>query len=159
MTEVKEGFFTMIMHEAGTAGWVDSAISYGDGPTNYYTAPTLPRSDKNKRRRHRWRQFQTESTACYGCPIRCRKILQIKEGKYLYDRVEGPEYETLMAWGAMMGLDLDMSTAVYFNEMCNAYGFDTISSGASAGYAFYLYNLGVISEKDTGGLKAHLGKY
>ena len=63
----------------------------------------------------------------------------------------------MIAWGAMMGLDLDMSTAVYFNELCNAYGFDTISSGASAGYAFYLYNLGIISEKDTGGLKLTWG--
>ncbi len=152
MTEVKEGFFSMIMHETGTAGWVDGAISYGDGPTRYYTAPTLPEATRISGATQ-VEQYQTDSTACYGCPIRCRKILRIKEGKNLYDRVEGPEYETLIAWGAMMGLDLDMSAAVYFNEMCNAYGFDTISSGASAGYAFYLYNLGVITEKDTGGLK------
>lgn len=156
MTEVKEGFLSMIMHETGTAGWIDSAISYGDGPTNYYTAPTLPESTKISGA-EQLEKYQTDSTACYGCPIRCRKILQIKEGKHLYERVEGPEYETLMAWGAMMGLDVDMSTAVYFNELCNGYGFDTISSGASAGYAFYLYNLGIISEKDTGGLKLTWG--
>ena len=96
-------------------------------------------------------------TACFGCPIRCRKVLQIKEGKYQYEKVEGPEYESLIALGAMMGLELDMSTAVYLNELCNQYGFDTISSGASAGYAFYLYELGIISEKDTGGLKLTWG--
>jgi len=156
MQEVKEGFFTQWMHEGGTASWVDSAIAYGDGPTNYYTAPTLPEATKISGA-EQFEKFQTDSTACFGCPIRCRKILQIKEGKYLYDRVEGPEYETLIALGAMMGLDLDMSTAAYLNEMCNAYGFDTISSGASAGYAFYLYSLGVISEKDTGGLKLTWG--
>jgi len=156
MTEVKESFFTQWMHEGGTASWVDSAIAYGDGPTNYYTAPTLPEATKISGA-EQFEKFQTDSTACYSCPIRCRKILKIKEGKYLYDRVEGPEYETLIAWGAMMGLDLDMSTAVYLNEMCNAYGFDTISSGASAGYAYYLYNLGVISERETGGLKLTWG--
>ena len=156
MQEVKEGFFTQWMHEGGTASWVDSAIAYGDGPTNYYTAPTLPEATKISGA-EQFEKFQTDSTACFGCPIRCRKILQIKEGKYLYDRVEGPEYETLIALGAMMGLYLDMSTAAYLNEMCNAYGFDTISSGASAGYAFYLYSLGVISEKDTGGLKLTWG--
>jgi aldehyde:ferredoxin oxidoreductase len=152
MTEVKEGFLSMIMHQTGTAGWIDSAISYGDGPTRYYTAPTLPESTKISGA-EQLEKYQIENTACYGCPIRCRKVLQIKEGKHLYDKIEGPEYETLIAWGAMMGLDLDMSTAVYINEMCNAYGFDTISSGASAGYAFYLYNLGAITEKETGGLK------
>ena len=156
MTEVKESFFTQWMHEGGTASWVDSAIAYGDGPTNYYTAPTLPEATKISGA-EQFEKFQTDSTPCFGCPIRCRKILQIKEGKYLYDRVEGPEYETLISLGAMMGLDLDMSTAAYLNELCNAYGFDTISGGASAGYAFYLYDLGVISEKDTGGLKLTWG--
>jgi aldehyde:ferredoxin oxidoreductase len=156
MKEVKEGFFSQWMHEGGTASWVDSAIAYGDGPTNYYTAPTLPEATKISGA-EQFEKYQTDSTACYSCPIRCRKILRIKEGEHLYDRVEGPEYETLIAWGAMMGLDLDMSTAVYINEMCNAYGFDTISSGASAGYAFYLYGSGVISEKETGGLKLNWG--
>ena len=156
MNEVKEGFLSMIMHETGTAGWIDSAISYGDGPTRYYTAPTMPESTKISGA-EQLEKYQIENTACYGCPIRCRKVLAIKEGKYLYDKVEGPEYETLMAWGAMMGLDLDMSTAVYINELCNGYGFDSISSGASAGYAFYLYNLGVINEKDTDGLKLTWG--
>ncbi|HWU36408.1 MAG TPA: aldehyde ferredoxin oxidoreductase family protein, partial [Candidatus Acidoferrum sp.] len=156
MTEVKEGFLTQWMHEGGTASWVDSAIAYGDGPTNYYTTGTLPEATKISGAEQA-DKYQTEHTSCFGCPIRCRKILRIREGKYLYDRVEGPEYETLIAWGAMMGLDLDMSTAVYFNELCNRYGFDTISSGASAGYAYYLYNLGVISDRDTGGLKLTWG--
>jgi aldehyde:ferredoxin oxidoreductase len=156
MDEVKEGFLSLIMHETGTAGWVDSAISYGDGPTRYYTAATMPEST-DLSGVTQLEKYQTGNTACYGCPIRCRKVLQIKEGKYLYDKVEGPEYETVMAWGPMQGLVLDMSTSVYFNELTNAYGYDSISSGASVGYAFYLYELGVITEKDTGGLKLNWG--
>ncbi len=156
MDEVKEGFLSLIMHETGTAGWVDSAISYGDGPTRYYTAPTMPEATDISGVTQ-LEKYQVGNTACYGCPIRCRKVLQIKEGKYLYDKVEGPEYETLMAWGPMQGLVLDMSTSVYFNELCNSYGYDSISSGASVGYAYYLYELGVITEKDTGGLKLNWG--
>ena len=93
MAEVKDGFLTQIMHDTGTAGWVDSAISYGDGPTNYYTAPTMPEST-NISGVSQLEQCQTGNTACFGCPIRCRKVLQIKEGKHLYERMEGPEYET-----------------------------------------------------------------
>jgi aldehyde:ferredoxin oxidoreductase len=156
MDEVKEGFLSLIMHETGTAGWVDSAISYGDGPTKYYTAATMPEATDISGVTQ-LEKYQTSNTACYGCPIRCRKVLQIKEGKYLYDKVEGPEYETVMAWGPMQGLVLDMSTSVYFNELTNAYGYDSISSGASVGYAYYLYELGVITEKDTGGLKLNWG--
>lgn len=156
MKEVKEGFLSQWMHEGGTASWVDSAIAYGDGPTRYYTAPTMPEATKISGVTM-METCETGHTGCFNCPIRCRKVLQIKEGRYTYDSVEGPEYETVIAWGAMMGLDLDMPTIVHINELCNGYGFDTISSGASAGYAFYLYELGVISEKDTGGLKLTWG--
>jgi aldehyde:ferredoxin oxidoreductase len=157
MQEVKDSFLTVNWwHLVGTAGWIDSAIAYGDGPTKYYTAGTMEETTDISGVTM-LEKYETDHTACFGCPIRCRKVLQIKEGRYLYDRVEGPEYETLIALGAMMGLDLDMSTAVYLNELCNAYGFDTISGGASAGYAFYLYELGVISEKETGGIKLTWG--
>jgi aldehyde:ferredoxin oxidoreductase len=156
MKEVKDSFLTQWMHEGGTASWVDSAIAYGDGPTKYYTAPTMPEATLISGATM-METCETGHTACFGCPIQCRKVLQIKEGKYPYEKVAGPEYESLIALGAMMGLDLDMSTAVYLNELCNHYGFDTISGGASAGYAFYLYESGVISDEDTGGLKLTWG--
>ena len=155
MDEVKDAFLTQWMHEGGTASWVDSAISYGDGPTRYYTAGTMEEATDISGATM-METCQTGHTACFGCPIRCRKVLQIKEGKYPYESIEGPEYETLIAWGPMLGI-ADLPSLVHMNELINGYGFDTISSGASAGYAFYLYELGVISEKDTGGLKLTWG--
>jgi aldehyde:ferredoxin oxidoreductase len=155
MDEVKDAFLTQWMHEGGTASWVDSAISYGDGPTRYYTAGTMEEATDISGATM-METCQTGHTACFGCPIRCRKVLQIKEGEYPYESVEGPEYETLIAWGPMLGI-ADLPSLVHMNELINGYGFDTISSGASAGYAFYLYELGVISEKDTGGLKLTWG--
>jgi aldehyde:ferredoxin oxidoreductase len=150
MTEVKEGFLSEWMHEGGTASWVDSAIAYGDGPTRYYTVGTMPEATEISGVTMA-ETCQTGHTACFGCPIACRKVLKIIEGKHPYEHIEGPEYETLMAWGPMLGI-ADLNTLVHMNAFINGYGFDTISSGASAGYAFYLWDLGVISEKDTGGL-------
>lgn len=150
MKEVKEGFLSQIMHEVGTSGWVDSAIAYGDGPTKYYTAPTMEEATHISGVTMA-ETCQTGNTACFGCPIRCRKVLRIEEGRFPKDKVEAPEYETLMAWGPMLGI-ADLGALVHMNELINGYGFDTISSGASAGYAFYLYGLGVLSQKDTGGL-------
>jgi aldehyde:ferredoxin oxidoreductase len=156
MNEVQDSFMSVIMHETGTAGWVDSAISYGDGPTRYYTAPTLPEAT-NISGVTMSETCEVGHTACFGCPIRCRKVLKITTGKHLYEEIEGPEYETVIAWGAMMGLELDMSTIVRINELCNGYGFDTISSGASTGYAFYLYEQGIITDRHTEGLKLTWG--
>ena len=151
MAEVKDAFLTSIMHETGTAGWVDAAISYGDSPARYYTAPSLPEATTISGVTMS-ETCEIGHTACFGCPIRCRKVLKITEGKHLYEKVEGPEYETVIALGALMGLHLDMSTIVYMNELCNGYGFDSISGGASAAYAFYLYELGVLTKQDTDGL-------
>jgi aldehyde:ferredoxin oxidoreductase len=156
MKEVKEAFLTQWMHEGGTASWVDSAIAYGDGPTRYYTAPTLEAATVISGATMA-ETCQIGHTACFGCPIACRKVLRLQEGKYQYEKVEGPEYESLIALGAMMGLELDMSTAIYLNEICNRFGFDTISGGASAGYAFYLFEQGILSEADTEGLKLTWG--
>jgi len=155
MKEVKDSFLSRWMHEGGTASWVDSAIAYGDGPTKYYTAGTMEEAT-NISGVTMMETCQIGYTGCFGCPIRCRKVLQLKEGKYMYDSIEGPEYETLIAWGPMLGI-ADLAALVHMNKLINGYGFDSISSGASTGYAFYLYSLGVISEKDTGGLKLNWG--
>jgi len=156
MEEVKSGFVTTIMHDTGTCGWVDSGIAYGDTPTKYYTIATMPESTDISGVTQA-EQYQVGNTACFGCPIGCRKVLHIKEGRFKTDKpTEGPEYETLIAWGPQLMI-ADMGAVNRFNELCNGYGFDSISSGSSAAFAFYLYEKGVITTKDTGGLELKWG--
>jgi aldehyde:ferredoxin oxidoreductase len=45
-------------------------------------------------------QFYVRNKACYGCPIYCSKISEVKEGKYNGAFVEGPEYEDVWSFGA-----------------------------------------------------------
>jgi aldehyde:ferredoxin oxidoreductase len=156
MEEVKTGFITQVMHDTGTCGWVDSGISYGDTPTKYYTIPTMPEATdisgvtQNEK-------YQVGNTACFGCPIGCRKVLHIKEGPFKTEEpTEAPEYETLIAWGPLMMI-ADMGAINYLNTLVNGFGMDSISSGASAAYAMYLYDKGVITSKDTGGLELKWG--
>ena len=51
----------------------------------------------------------------------------------------------------------DMGAINHFNTLINGYGFDSISSGVSAGYAFHLYEAGAITDRDTGGLELTWG--
>jgi len=97
MEDVKTGFVTQVMHDTGTAGWVDSGISYGDTPSKYYTIATMPEaSDISGVTQSE--KYQVGNTACFGCPIGCRKVLHIKEGRFKTEKpTEGPEYETLIA--------------------------------------------------------------
>jgi len=156
MEEVKSGFVTTIMHDTGTCGWVDSGIAYGDTPSKYYTIATMPEATDISGVTQA-EKYQVGNTACFGCPISCRKVLHIKEGRFKTEKpTEGPEYETLIAWGPQLMI-ADMGAINHFNELVNGYGFDSISSGSSVAFAFYLYEKGVITSKDTGGLELKWG--
>ena len=59
--------------------------------------------------------------------------------------------------GAPTPMIADMGAINHMNTLINGYGMDSISSGASAAFAFYLYEKGVITSKDTGGLELKWG--
>ncbi len=93
--------------------------------------------------------------ACFGCLIRCSRWIKIAEGKYQMEG-PGPEYETLCAFGTMC-LNDDLESICWMNDLCNRYGLDTISTGASIAFAMEAYDRGLISRKDTGGIKLTWG--
>ena len=45
-------------------------------------------------------RFYVRNKACFGCPIYCSKIAEVREGKYQGSFTEGPEYENVWAFGA-----------------------------------------------------------
>jgi aldehyde:ferredoxin oxidoreductase len=95
-------------------------------------------------------------SACYRCPLHCGNETKA-DGEY-HCETEGPEYETL----AMFGSNLDNSnleSIIMANDLCNRYGIDTISCADTIACAVELFEQGIISEKDTGGLKLGWGDY
>jgi aldehyde:ferredoxin oxidoreductase len=71
------------------------------------------------------------------------------------DEVDGPEYETMSAFGPLC-MNYDLDSIVLANHLCNAGGIDTISAGVSIAYAMYLYEKGILSE-DKAGMKINWG--
>ncbi len=101
--------------------------------------------------------------ACFGCTIGCGRICHIDPTHFsVKDRPEyhgasgGLEYETAYALGAAVGVD-DMDAATFAGFLCNEYGMDPISLGGTIAAAMELFDLGVITEKDTGGLVLKFG--
>ena len=80
-------------------------------------------------------------SACFKCPIACGRKTKTsnREG-------EGPEYETLWAFGAQLGIN-DLETITEANYTCNELGLDTITSGSTIGCAMELYEKGAFPEK------------
>ncbi|MGL5346606.1 MAG: aldehyde ferredoxin oxidoreductase family protein [Peptostreptococcaceae bacterium] len=81
--------------------------------------------------------------ACYRCPIACGRVVKLKSG----EEVGGPEYETLWSFGS----DCDVYNLDAINEanyLCNEYGLDTISAGATIATAMELYQRGYINDEE-----------
>ena len=101
--------------------------------------------------------------ACFGCTIGCGRICKIdpnhfsvKDKPQYHGASGGLEYETAYALGAAVGVD-DIDAATYVGFLCNEYGVDPISLGGSIAAAMELFDIGVINEQDTGGIKLEFG--
>jgi aldehyde:ferredoxin oxidoreductase len=101
--------------------------------------------------------------ACFGCTIACGRISQIERTHYtVVDRPQyqiasgGLEYEAAWALGAATGVD-DLEALTFANFICNEQGFDPISFGATVGAAMELYEMGVITKEQTGGIDLKFG--
>ncbi|WP_250672789.1 aldehyde ferredoxin oxidoreductase family protein [Paraclostridium ghonii] len=80
---------------------------------------------------------------CYRCPIACGRWVKLKSGK----ECGGPEYETLWSFGSDCDIyDLDAINEA--NMLCNEYGLDTISAGATIAAAMELYQRGYIKDEE-----------
>jgi len=91
---------------------------------------------------------------CYGCVVRCKRVVEVP-GKIdpLYG---GPEYETCAALGSYCGIK-NLEAVAYANQLCNMYGLDTISCGATISFAMECFEKGLLTREDTGGLELTFG--
>jgi aldehyde:ferredoxin oxidoreductase len=109
--------------------------------------------DTLRRGREKGKQRQYGRDTCFGCIVYCKPVVEIKEGPYTVDSIYGgPEYETLAAFGSYCGVD-DLAAVAKANEICNRYGMDTISCGATIAWAMELFESGGLTPEDTGGLE------
>jgi aldehyde:ferredoxin oxidoreductase len=68
----------------------------------------------------------------------------------------GPEYETLGTFGSYCGVR-DLAAVAEANQICNMYGVDTISCGATIAFAMECFEKGIIGPEQTGGLELRFG--
>jgi len=84
-----------------------------------------------------------------------KKVCRVKSGN-LAGQTVSPEYESIWALGAQCGV-ADFDAILSANILCDEYGLDTISTGNIIGFAMELYQKGIISKEDTGGLELRFG--
>lgn len=94
---------------------------------------------------------------CHACVVRCKRVVEIADGPYKVDQLYGgPEYETLGTFGSYCGVR-DLAAVGLTNQICNMYGVDTISCGATIAFAMECYEKGIINQTHTGGIDLRFG--
>jgi aldehyde:ferredoxin oxidoreductase len=100
-------------------------------------------------------KYLTRASACFRCPIACKRNVKVEEGPYKMDGA-GPEYETMASFGTMCTIN-DQAAMNKINDLCNRYGLDTISCGCTVAFAIDCYEAGILTDDDTDGLKLNWG--
>jgi len=93
---------------------------------------------------------------CYNCPIRCKAAIKIDRGRHAGFEGDRGEYEPLAAWGPKCG-NADGLASVYLCNLCDEYGVDSIGAGNVVAFAMDLYERGILTRADTGGLELTWG--
>ncbi|MBW2656694.1 MAG: aldehyde ferredoxin oxidoreductase, partial [Deltaproteobacteria bacterium] len=98
----------------------------------------------------------TRTRGCYRCPVRCKAELEFPEGKLKGRKAVRPEFEPMLSLGSRCGLT-DLETLVYLDNLCSRLGMDSISAGGAIAFAMDLFDRGILTPEDTGGLELSWG--
>lgn len=102
---------------------------------------------------------QEKRYACYRCVVGCGGHMKEGAGEYKYPAgAHKPEYETLGLFGSSL-LNENIDSIILANDLCNRYGFDTISAGATIAFAIECYENGILTKEDTDGLEMTWGNH
>ncbi|MBN1248205.1 MAG: aldehyde:ferredoxin oxidoreductase, partial [Anaerolineae bacterium] len=140
----------------GTAALVTSQSMVGGLPTHNWDSGTFEHADAIGGERMR-ETILKDTDTCYGCVVRCKRVVEVDEGDYAVDpRYGGPEYESIATLGSYCGV-ADLEAIARANQLCNMYGMDTISAGATIAWAMDCFERGLLTEADTGGIALRFG--
>ncbi|MEM3173306.1 MAG: aldehyde ferredoxin oxidoreductase family protein [Candidatus Bathyarchaeia archaeon] len=98
----------------------------------------------------------SDRKSCFSCPVACGRYVKISEGPYAPLEGYGPEYETIAALGSLCMND-NLEAIAKANDLCNRFGLDTISVGATIAFAMECYEKGIVTKEDTGGVELRWG--
>lgn len=156
-----------ILHERGTPFlYKPSRHIWAIGTKNNQETVWVPELDSEN-----LDPFRPDMEGCFRCPVNCRPTNDIRsalesdpELAALVDHVntlghdgsrylagDGPEYVTVGKFGPNLGVRKP-SHVIYLNNICNDLGLDTAGTGGNLAWAMELYQRGLLTDRDTGGL-------
>jgi aldehyde:ferredoxin oxidoreductase len=140
----------------GTGATVSDLNTLGGLPTRNFREGTFERAD-DLSGETMLNTILVDRRACYACPVRCKRVVEVKGGPYpVSAEYGGAEYETLAALGSNCGIG-DLAAVSWANQLCAAHGLDTISTGAAIAFAMECAENGLLSDDQLQGLDLGFG--
>ncbi len=144
LQRLKHHAATEAYRNQGTPMMVALLNGAGGFPTRYWSAGKY----------ENWKQINADSMnrrckvlprACMTCFMACGKYTEVLEGRHRGLKVEGPEYETLYAFGGLCMID-SIEEIAWLNDTCDRLGLDTITAGNLCAFAIEAARRGKIDE-------------
>jgi len=154
--KIKEALASDVMHENGTAANLEGGVVTGDVPIRNFTSNFWEEMGEALTGSTLTERFLTKRAACAFCAIACKRVVEVKEGPFAVPEGPGPEYETIVALGSLVG-SMDLAATCKAGRVCNDLGLDTISSGGTIAWAMEAFERGDITTADTGGIELRWG--
>lgn len=117
----------------------------GGFPTKYWSKGKFDQWEKISAEAMKER-CKVRSHACLRCLMACGKLSTVKSGRHAGLTVEGPEYETIYAFGGLCLIDC-IEEIVYLNDICDRLGLDTITAGNLCAFTIEASQRGKIKER------------
>ena len=139
----------------GTAAAVGFCHEMGIYPVRNFQRNVMPEVNGNLTAA-KFGELFLRDAYCKSCPIHCGSIYNVPPGPFSGEPCEGPEYETLYAFGGEIG-NSDPALVLEANRLCDDYGVDTMTAGATIGFAMECYEKGILTKSDLDGIELAWG--
>jgi aldehyde:ferredoxin oxidoreductase len=93
---------------------------------------------------------------CHDCPVGCSQLRVAKTGSYAGILSEGPDFETVYAFGSGVGI-AEVDPIIAADRLADELGLDTISSGVTISFAMELFEKGILTLEETDGIELRFG--
>ena len=129
----------------GTPMLVAATNRIGAFPTKYWSLGTFDR----------WQDISADALlgrckvrpkACPKCFLACGNLVEVVDGRHRGLKIEGPEYETIYAFGGLCMID-DIREIAYLNDLCDRLGMDTMTAGNLAAFTIEASKRKAMAEK------------
>lgn len=142
LLKAKDNPSTKNYQKYGTPAGVKLLNSVNGFPTRYWQSGHFDKWEQISAD-YMQENFDVKTTGCPTCFLKCTKESEIKLGRHKGLLIEGPEYETIYAFGGLNEVD-SLEEIAWLNDVCDRLGLDTMSAGNISGFAIEARKRGAI---------------